>query len=123
MRRFTLRAGSWLVAVAVGAYLFLPLCDLLFDCGCGFPWLGAGHAHCDIHTSGPPDCPWCDPGEAGYAAMGFSALLGLLPVGLLGRDRPWWLVTLAAVAAVLAGILVAGLVTAWWLDRPVLVGG
>jgi hypothetical protein len=122
VRGFAARAGSWLVAVGVGGYAFLPLCDLLFDCGCGFPWLGTGHAHCDIHVGGPPDCPWCDHGWAGYAAMGFSALAGLLAMILLPRGLHWSLVGLGAVAAVLLGIVAAGLVTAWWLDLPVLTG-
>jgi hypothetical protein len=54
MRRWW-RAGLALAATAV---LYLPLCGLVFRCGCTFPLLG-GAAHCDVHQPGPPDCPLC----------------------------------------------------------------
>jgi hypothetical protein len=44
-------AAVALVAVAVAH----PLCNLFFSCGCGF-W---GPAHCNIHQSMGPHCPWC----------------------------------------------------------------
>jgi hypothetical protein len=51
-----------LISVAVVspiAFLsILPLCNFYFDCGCAALWAG-GSEHCDIHTAGPPDCPWC----------------------------------------------------------------
>lgn len=41
-----------LVAI-VGAH---PFCNLMFRCGCGLVSLTA---HCNIHNSMPPHCPWC----------------------------------------------------------------
>lgn len=34
------------------------LCDLVFDCGCTWFFLGAD-AHCNVHTPAPPNCPPC----------------------------------------------------------------
>lgn len=36
----------------------LPLCGLIFQCGCTHLWSGAD-SHCNIHDPGKPDCPWC----------------------------------------------------------------
>ncbi|HSE41259.1 MAG TPA: hypothetical protein VLH08_10895 [Acidobacteriota bacterium] len=36
----------------------LPLCGLVFQCGCTHLWAGAD-SHCNIHVPGKPDCPWC----------------------------------------------------------------
>jgi hypothetical protein len=47
-----------LVALALASATAYPLCDLVFDCGCTWPLLGAD-AHCDVHRAGPPDCPVC----------------------------------------------------------------
>lgn len=115
------RAIPALIALAVGAYLFLPLCDLHFDCGCTFP--GAGdYAHCDIHTSGPPDCPWCHHARLGYAAMGIGAVFGLTAIWALPRGTRAVAVTLVGTAACLLGILFAGIATSLWLGLPVLAG-
>lgn len=46
------------LALAGAAVLFLPLCDLAFDCGCTWPLLG-GSAHCNMHAPQPPHCPLC----------------------------------------------------------------
>lgn len=53
-RHFT--AG--VLALFGSAALFLPLCDLLFDCGCTWAFLG-GAAHCNVHAPHPPHCPLC----------------------------------------------------------------
>jgi hypothetical protein len=46
-----------------------PLCGLMFDCGCDWPWHGL-HRHCnvfDAHTE--LKCPWCDSRVAGALSM------------------------------------------------------
>lgn len=68
MRRRVLLA---LATVALAAVTGYPLCDLVFDCGCTWPLLGAD-AHCDVHRAGPPDCPVC---TRPLVAAAFSAAL------------------------------------------------
>jgi hypothetical protein len=74
---------SWrnpsLAALAVvfvfGLIAITPLCGLIFDCGCDWPWNGLHH-HCNVFD---PDaklkCPWCDSNVAGTLSM--IAVFGL----------------------------------------------
>ena len=65
------RAIPAILTVALGAFAFLPICDLHFDCGCTWPGAGSD-SHCDIHTSGLPDyLVWGPPGA--YAAGFFAS--------------------------------------------------
>jgi hypothetical protein len=62
------------LAVAGAAVLFLPLCDLAFDCGCTWPLLG-GAERCNMHAPHPPHCPLCT-GSRIYG-LAFSVVLWL----------------------------------------------
>lgn len=70
------RAQTALAAAAitcvVTSLVYMPVCNLAFDCGCTWPWLG-GAQHCNIHVPGPPDCPLCK-GGAPVQAVGFAAI-------------------------------------------------
>jgi hypothetical protein len=67
---------TWLAAAAIAfvvtSVVYMPVCDMVFDCGCTWPWLG-GVQHCNIHVAGPPDCPLCK-GGAPVQALGFAAM-------------------------------------------------
>jgi hypothetical protein len=67
------------IAFVVTSVVYMPVCDLVFDCGCTWPWLG-GVQHCNIHVAGPPDCPLCN-GGAPVQALGFVVIAS--PVFLL----------------------------------------
>ena len=52
------------VAVVSGCYAFDYIwhnqyCNLIFQCGCTWPWAG-GSSHCNIHNPNGPHCPWCE---------------------------------------------------------------
>ena len=67
------------IAFVVTSVIYMPVCNLVFDCGCTWPWLG-GVQHCNIHVAGPPDCPLCTSGylvQAGFFAL-IAAPLRLL---------------------------------------------
>lgn len=89
MKRILVSAA---IAFVVTSAVYMPVCDLVFDCGCTWPWLG-GVQHCNIHVAGPPDCPLCK-GGAPIQAVGFAAIgtpLFLLTWGgfrALMRRRP-----------------------------------
>jgi hypothetical protein len=113
--------AAWAIGAVLATFAMLPLCDLSFDCGCRLPGLG-GYAHCDIHTAGPPDCPWCEQPLLFIAAVLVSygtALLGVL--WLPARTRFGWLVLTGLTVAWLTTLL-GGIVTSLFLDRPVLAG-
>jgi hypothetical protein len=60
------------IAFVVASVVYMPVCNLVFDCGCTWPWLG-GVQHCNIHVAGPPDCPLCK-GGAPVQALGFAVI-------------------------------------------------
>jgi hypothetical protein len=55
-----------LAVVAVFALIAItPLCGLMFDCGCDWPWNGLHH-HCNVFDAHAKlKCPWCDSKVAG----------------------------------------------------------
>ena len=60
------------IAFVVTSVAYMPICNLVFDCGCTWPWLG-GVQHCNIHVAGPPDCPLCT-GGVPIQAAGFVTI-------------------------------------------------
>jgi hypothetical protein len=70
------------LAVLGAAALFLPLCDLLFDCGCTWAFLG-GAAHCNVHHPQPPHCPLC----AGPPVYGLAFVLLVWAALFVPLDR------------------------------------
>ena len=115
------RVLGWLIAVGIGSFVFMPICHLHFDCGCGWPGLG-GHAHCDVLQSGPPDCPWCYHSWLGYTVMIFSAALALMVIVIAPPRWSVFKVTLLATAAMIVGLVMSGIVTSVWLGQPILAG-
>ena len=113
--------GGWLLGALLASFAILPICDLAFDCGCRWPGFG-GYAHCDIHTAGPPDCPWCEKPSRFITSLLFSYGAGLLGAFLLPGRTPFAVVVLTSLAVVVAGALLAGAATAVLLGRPVLAG-
>ena len=57
-------------AVVIFALIAItPLCGLMFDCGCDWPWFGLHH-HCNIFEDlAKLKCPWCDHAVAGTLSM------------------------------------------------------
>ena len=68
-------AGLVLLASLV---LMTPLCGLMFDCGCTWPWMGLD-SHCNIHDQAAMhQCPWCVSLLAGMVSLGLAVIVGLL---------------------------------------------
>ena len=58
--------------------LIAPLCGLLFDCGCTWPWQGLD-SHCNIHNpEAAHQCPWCASVLMGTISVGLAFLVGFL---------------------------------------------
>jgi hypothetical protein len=55
-RKFVLRPELALF-ILLSVFL-LPMCGLIFQCGCSNLWSGRD-LHCNIHDPAPPHCPWC----------------------------------------------------------------
>lgn len=76
------RLAAAVLALAGAAVLFLPLCDLVFDCGCTWPLLG-GAERCNMHAPHPPHCPLC----RGPRVYGLAFSLALWTALFLPIDR------------------------------------
>lgn len=48
---------SFLVSVGIVYVFQLPICDLIFACGCSTPWNG-GIDNCNVFNKTGPRCPW-----------------------------------------------------------------
>jgi len=125
--------------LAVAAVLVLPYCNVLFDCGCGWPWAGLTQ-HCNIHSQrSAVHCPWCQHPLAGTASILLAALFGAVvafrgdarsraeaggKAGKGGTSRPRSprvdvvVRTLAGVGAFLLAALAAGWLTALLTGYP-----
>src|SRR2546425_9721454 len=126
--------------LAVAAVLVLPYCNVLFDCGCGWPWAGLTQ-HCNIHSQrSPVHCPWCLHPLTGAASILLAALFGAVvafrgdarsraeaggqAAGKGGTSRPrspgldLAVRTLAGVGAFLLLALVAGWLTTYLTGYP-----
>ena len=113
--------AGWLLGLSLGGLSFLTLCDLSFDCGCVAPGMGDWQ-HCDVQTAGPPDCPWCVHPTISGAAFVIAALGALLATRAAVARLPFIVVVAASWAGFNLATLLAGIVTAIILGRPVLAG-
>lgn len=81
------RLAAAALALLGAAVLFLPLCDLLFDCGCTWPFFG-GARHCNVHQPQPPHCPLCAGPPVYGLAFGLAVWIALfLPLDRVLRQR------------------------------------
>src|SRR5262245_11059752 len=53
----------------------LPICGLIFQCGCSYLW-STRDQHCNIHDPAAPNCPWC---IAPFHNHALSALVQMIP--------------------------------------------
>ena len=112
-------AGVWIfvAAAAVASAFFIDFCDLVYGCGCRSLWAGGG-AHCNIHKTQPPHCPWCSIGLGGWGGM--YVLILLSQGAAVNRSRgffwPWRLAFALLAFPLTGGVLavVAGLATGYW---------
>ncbi len=106
--------NRWLAlsaALATAAVLFIDVCDTIFACGCHSLWNGAAAA-CNIHSVGPPHCPWCQHPTAGVVAFFAVAAAQAAVVFWPGRLGLWARLGLAIAALPLVGGAV-GLLQGW----------
>ena len=109
--------------LAVTFVTLLPMCNLLFSCGCNF----VGASHCNMHHAAGAMCPWCSHGNAPFLICYGVTLVGMaasVAASLQFRIAPGRLI--AAFAAGVAGYVVtlslAGLATALYFHYPTWYG-
>ncbi len=63
------------ITLMIGLIVITPLCGLMFDCGCTWPWAGLDR-HCNIYDENQRDqCPWCVSLVFGYLFAGIPLLI------------------------------------------------
>jgi hypothetical protein len=66
-------ATTFLIALIV----ITPLCGLMFDCGCTWPWDGL-HRNCNFYEPrAMAKCPWCVSLAAGFTSVVLSICCGV----------------------------------------------
>lgn len=107
-----------------------PLCGLLFQCGCDWPWSGLD-AGCNFYKpEADHQCPWCASLITGLFSTGLaiisSVLTAMAPSLALAMCRHVNEVAVRTLAGVTVFVLVAiltGGVAALWQDYPLGAGG
>ena len=115
-------AFSMVVTTALAYGTILPLCGLIFGCGCT---LSSGITHCNIFVAARPDCPWCSQSALAFWTL-FAAIMAACAV-TIGVALRWVKPVLGVGLA--SGVLgyflwrsLAGLGHALWHDYPMFCG-
>ena len=67
-------AGATTIFIAL--IVITPLCGLMFDCGCTWPWEGL-HRNCNYYDpQAIKKCPWCVSLGAGFSSVVLSIICG-----------------------------------------------
>jgi hypothetical protein len=81
------RALAVVLALGAMAAVYMPVCGLVFGCGCRIFFLG-GSDHCNMHAPHPPHCPLCTGSPIHGLAFGLVLWAALfVPLDLLIRRR------------------------------------
>src|SRR5574339_334175 len=73
LKKFFLRPE--LASFILFSIFLLPMCGLIFKCGCSYLWSGRD-LQCNIHDPAPPNCPWC---IAPFHNHALSSLVQMIP--------------------------------------------
>jgi len=66
-----------MVVLIIELISITPLCGVLFQCGCDWPWLGLD-ANCNFHQSNiKQQCPWCVSMVTGVLSTSLAIVAGL----------------------------------------------
>jgi len=105
-----------------------PLCGLLFQCGCDWPWAGLD-SHCNFYkASAEHKCPWCASISTGILSTGAAILAGVwtsvTSMRLLSCQQSIRQIILRILLGVLVFVLLAGLsarLAALWQGYPLAI--
>ena len=112
----------WLLCfVPVTGATVLPLCGLMFRCGCT---LRSGEKYCNVHERFTPHCPWCEGGAKaflpGYALATASA--GAVAAAILRRRGSPWRALLISLLVYFPLMALGGLIAAKAMHYPMWFG-
>ncbi len=65
------------INLVIAAIVITPLCGLLFQCGCNWPWNGLNDFCNYYHPEAIHKCPWCSSLVSGLFSCSISILAGI----------------------------------------------
>jgi hypothetical protein len=128
--RFKARTISGAVTLIATLIIITPLCGLIFQCGCDWPWSGLD-TRCNFYKpEADHQCPWCASMVTGIFSTGLAIISGALtamvpsfPLAVYRTENEVALRILVGLTVfVLMAILTAGL-AALWQNYSLGVGG
>lgn len=76
--RYKVRAIAAFLTLLIGLITITPICGLLFQCNCDWPWLRF-YFDCNyFHAEASHKCPWCNSDLAGLGSIGMAFMLAIL---------------------------------------------
>jgi hypothetical protein len=110
------------ILFALSIASILPMCALMFRCGCT---ISAGETQCNVHDRLAAHCPWCEGGAKAFLPgylIAFSLAVGAAAV-TMSRWKPSFSLGLACGIIAYGSVLsLAGLVTAKLMHYPIWFG-
>jgi hypothetical protein len=119
--RLTAKTISGTATLISTLIIVTPLCGLIFQCGCDWPWSGLD-TRCNFYKPGTDhQCPWCASMLTGIISTGLAITSGVLtamapsfPLVVYRPENEAALRTLAGLTVfVLLAILIAGSAALW----------
>ncbi len=108
----TVAAGIILISCLI---IVTPLCGILFQCGCDWPWLGLDNKCNFHHPYAIEQCPWCVLIITGVLSNGISIVIGIgvssISIEIIENQHPVKEVLIRLVIGVIVFILIAIMIT------------
>lgn len=101
---FRVRALTPLLIFLLGLVVITPLCGLLFQCHCDWPWLSFYYDCNYFHAEMTHQCPWCNSNLAGFGSIGAAFVFATLGAHFISNE------TFTAKAATLVMRVTFGLI-------------
>lgn len=116
------------VTLLVTLIVVTPLCGLLFQCGCDWPWAGLDSGCNYYQADAEYRCPWCASMITGIIATGGAVMAAVLMSGVKSERLIAWpgkeiaIRIFAGLAVFIVMAVLAAVIAAWWQDYPLGIG-
>jgi hypothetical protein len=128
-RKINAQTISGTLTLVTTVILVTPLCGLLFQCGCDWPWSGLD-SDCNYYKSSEVhQCPWCASKITGLVSTGLAIGSGVLTAMVASNSIALFRFGTEVAISVLLGLLVfhtvaslAAIFAVLWQNYPLGIG-